>query len=71
MSALHNMQPYEGEVFIGSNEVDRNLFKVGDLVKFTCFITGSTLWRVATETCESFTSKAHKVTIFIVKSKKG
>jgi ankyrin repeat protein/uncharacterized protein YegL len=62
---------YEGEVYIGSNNVDRSLFSQDTIVSWPTFMSTSTLWRVATEHVEEFATKKKQGTIFIVQSKTG
>jgi len=61
---------FAGEVFIGVRELDRSRFRVGCEVSWPVFISGSTLWRVATEHLE-FESKPKRGTVLLLKSKQG
>jgi len=70
-SALQSLPPYVGEVFMGVDKVDRRLFEIGQEFCWPRFVSCSTLWRVATENCPSFTTKAKKGTIFAIRSKTG
>ena len=70
-NALNMLDPFVGEAFVGVNELDRKLFTIGTEVAFPGFLSGSTLWRVATDHVTEFSTKKKKGTIFIVKSKTG
>lgn len=70
ISALRKIPKYRGEVFLGG-DIDRTLFPKGHQFVWPRFTSGSTLWRVALENTPSFTSKARKGTIVIIKSKTG
>jgi hypothetical protein len=69
--ALRKLPAFQGEVFIGSADVDRKMFPKGREFIWQHFVTGSTMWRVALENCPQFTTKSRKGVIFIVKSKTG
>jgi len=69
--ALAHLPPYEGEVFLGANGVNRSLFPVGKKVSWPVFLSGSAVWRVALESAPDFDAKAKKGTVFILKGKSG
>jgi len=69
-SALDDMPPFEVEVYMGSNSVDRSLYQVGEEITRPTFTTASTMWRVAIDHVTEFETKK-KGTVFIVKSKTG
>jgi hypothetical protein len=54
------------EIFVGSDRVQRLLFQVGTEVSWTVYLSGSTMWPVATDNLEDFTKKG---TVFIIKTK--
>lgn len=68
---LQKLPEFKGEVFIGSAVPNRKLFMKGVEFTWNRFVSGSTLWRVALENTPSFTSKARRGTVFILKSKTG
>ena len=70
-TTLCKLPVYEGEVYVGAPEADRRLYKEGSVIQWPRFASSSTLWRVALENCPSFTSKARKGVVFVVKSKSG
>lgn len=69
--ALIALPPFVGEVFIGSADVDRNLFTKGSEFAWPRFVSSSTLWRVAMENTPSYITKARRGTIFAIQSKRG
>lgn len=71
VDSLMTLPNFEGEVFIGANDVDRKCFQIGNEFSWSTFISASTLWKVAMEHVTEFDSKKKKGTIFIVKSKTG
>jgi ankyrin repeat protein len=70
-SSLGKLPAFEGEVFIGSNTLDRSLFKLDTGITWMTFMSGSTMWRVATEHMPNFASKKKEGTVVLVKSKTG
>jgi len=72
VEAYENLPPYVGEVYIGTNAVDRSLFQVGAKIAFKTIVSASTSWRVATEHLPDFAkSKKRRGEVFIVKTKTG
>lgn len=69
--ALRKCVPYEGDVFIGSTNVVRRLFTIGTELTFGAHVSGSSMWRVATEHLEDFTTKKKLGTVIIIKSRSG
>lgn len=67
--ALRWLSPFEGEVFIGCESIERKRFAVGTEFYWNTFMSGSALWRVATEPLGDFGTK-DKGTVFIVHSRK-
>lgn len=68
---LLKLPPYQGEVFLGIEQVDRTRYTVGQEFTWGQFVSTSTLWRVAMEATPSFTSKSRKGVCFAIKSKSG
>jgi len=68
--ALTKLQPFRGEVFLAA-DTDRKLFLKGREFTWNRFVSGSSLWRVALENAPSFTSKARKGCVFLIKSISG
>ena len=71
ISALKNIEPYLGEVYMADPTVDRKLFEIGHEFTWPTFRSASSLWRVATENVEYFAAKARKGTVFAIRSKTG
>lgn len=74
LKCLHNaldvLEPCDSEVFIGSDSVDRDMYQVGNKICWPNFMSGSTIWRVATENTKDFAGKKQG-TILLIKSKTG
>lgn len=70
-TALNKIDTYEGEVFLGSNLIDRNNFRIGNVVTNVGFVSTSTMWRVAVEHLDDYQSKKKQGNVFIIKSKTG
>lgn len=51
MQGLHALPSYEGEVFIGLEQVDRDKYRVGKEFTWDRFVSGSTMWRVRSYNC--------------------
>jgi ankyrin repeat protein len=71
LGALENVDCFKGEVYMASVDVDRKLFEIGHEFSWPRFVSCSSLWRVATENCPYYTTKARKGTVFAIKSKTG
>lgn len=69
--SLESLPNYTGEVFIGSDSVDRKLFLKDREFCWPSFVSGSSLWRVATENTPLFTTKSRQGVVFLIKSKTG
>eukprot|EP01064_Diplonema_japonicum_P025283 TRINITY_DN3645_c0_g5_i2.p1 TRINITY_DN3645_c0_g5~~TRINITY_DN3645_c0_g5_i2.p1 ORF type:complete len:1404 (+),score=371.02 TRINITY_DN3645_c0_g5_i2:56-4267(+) len=67
--AMGRLQPCTQEFFLGVEGVDRSLFLPGADVCWTAFMSGSSLWRVAIDHLQDFTTKKKEGTVFIIKSK--
>ena len=72
IQGLNILPPFEEEVFVGVNNLDRSKFAIGNEIKIDKIISGSTMWRVAVEHLTQFTSgKKKKGTVLLIKSKTG
>lgn len=72
-NALIKLPPFQGEVYIGANNVDRKLFTIGKEISWNTggnFTSATTMWRVATENTKDFTTKKQG-TVFIIHCKSG
>jgi hypothetical protein len=69
--ALTTLDPFEGEVYIGANNVDRRLYRTGTEISWPVFTSASTMWRAATENTKEFATAKKQGTVFIVHSKTG
>jgi len=65
---LGQLPAYTGEVFIGSESIDRTIFQIGKEFTWDGCISGSTLWGVAIENIKDFKKSG---TVLIIKSKSG
>ena len=71
-NVVRNMEEYHGEVFMGLRDVDRSEWKEGTVHEFEHMVSGSSVWKVATENMpEFFTKKKRRGTIFVIKSRTG
>lgn len=70
MNAMRKIYPFTNEVFMGSNDINRSLFKIGETVTFPCFLSTTSMWRIALNNTPEFTT-TKKGTILIIKSKTG
>ena len=70
-SALAKLPRFQGEVFFAAGDTDRKLFLKGQEFSWNRFVSCSTLWRVALENVPSFTTKARKGVVFLIKSISG
>ena len=69
---LELLPAFEGEVFMATNFVEnRNAFLPGQEIRWQTFMSGSTLWRVATENTKEFATPKKQGTVFLIKSKTG
>ncbi len=71
LRALDKLPPFIGECFIGTDFAERKQFQVGMTVSFGAFLSGTTLWKVATENTPNFSTKKREGVVFIVKSLTG
>lgn len=69
--ALSALAPYVGETFLGSADIDRKLFGIGQVFSWSGFTSTSSLWRVAMENTPSFATKSRKGTIFAITGRSG
>ena len=70
-NTLSKLDSYKGEVFIGIENIDRHKFNIGKELSWETFLSGSTMWKVAIDHLNDFTTKKKKGVVFIVKSKTG
>jgi ankyrin repeat protein len=70
MNAMNKIYPFKNEVFVGSDNLNRNMFKIGEIVAFPCILSASSMWRVALNNTPNFTTTKNG-TILIIKSKTG
>lgn len=70
INAMDKIHPFLGEVFLGSDNIDRNLFKIDQVITFPLFLSCSTMWRVALNNTPEFTTNK-KGTVLLIKSKTG
>jgi ankyrin repeat protein/uncharacterized protein YegL len=66
-TAVDKLPKLDTEVYIGVKDLDRVLFKVGNIVSSPHFVSASSIWRVATEATPQFEDK-HRGTVIIVKN---
>lgn len=72
LEGLNRLTAYEGEAYVGLNNLDRSKFMIGSEIKMNKIISASTMWRVAIEHLAQFTSgKNKKGTVILIKSKSG
>ena len=71
LDGLKELSYFEGETFIGVQDLSRQHFQVGQEFYLNTIVSSSTIWKVALENVPSFVSKNRKGVIFIVKSKTG
>lgn len=69
-STLVSLPPFEGEVFIGSMSVERTRFTPGTRFYWPAFVSGTSLWRTATEPLGAFGTK-DTGTVFIVHARRS
>jgi ankyrin repeat protein/uncharacterized protein YegL len=69
--SLLKLPAYQGEVFIGLDQVNRQDYMVGKEFSWGQFASATTLWRVAMEGTPSFATKSRKGVIFAIKSLTG
>lgn len=70
-NVLDSLPSFDGEVFMGANNVDRVNFAIGNTISWPTFVSATTLWRVAIDHVTDYSSKKKQGTVFIVKSKTG
>lgn len=71
-SAIASLNSFQGETFIGTDQVNRELFIKGSKHTTNSFTSSTTSWRNAIENVPEFTSNSKKKgTIFIIESKNG
>ena len=63
-TAVEQLPPFKAEVYCCSNSIDRNLFRVGNVVSSPTFVSASSLWPIALESINFQKSG----TVFIIKS---
>ena len=66
---INKLPPYQGEVYVGTTELDRTLFTVGKEVSWMTFLSGSSIWRTAVENTPEFSTKKRQGTVLVIKSK--
>lgn len=67
LDGLQNIEPFNGEVFVGINDIDKSCFKIGNTINIS-MLSGSTMWRVAVDNVPNYNTGG---TVFIIKSKYG
>ena len=73
-SALNHksIKAFDGEVYVGVNIIDRNIFEIGKELTFNGYVSASTLWKVACDHVIDYAVKGkYQGTIFIIKSRTG
>lgn len=72
LGAINSLLNYEGEVFRGIGCLEnRKTFMVGNKITWPVFVSGTTIWKIATENAKNFSTKKKEGTIFLIKSKTG
>jgi len=71
IQGMRSLPIYDGEAFIGLEQVDRSQYLVGKEFTWDRFVSATTMWRVAMEGAPSYTTKSRKGVIFAIRSKTG
>ncbi len=69
--ALQNLPEFEGEVFIGTKNLQREYFREETEFQWPTYISSSSLWKVAIENLKDFGNPKAGGEVLIVKSKTG